>query len=59
MHSVPPQVANWGLPLAALSDMQRDESLISGVMSPTMAGYSCVLPSTHRPTSAHPRDRAS
>lgn len=36
------QVANWGLPLAALADMQKDESLISGVMSPTMAAYSCV-----------------
>lgn len=36
------QVANWGLPLAALADMQKDASLISGVMTPTMAGYSSV-----------------
>jgi hypothetical protein len=34
------QVANWGLPIAALADIQKDETMISGVMSPTMAGYS-------------------
>ncbi|KAL7411307.1 hypothetical protein BDY24DRAFT_135363 [Mrakia frigida] len=36
-------VANWGLPLAALADMQKDASLISGVMTPTMAGYSTIF----------------
>jgi hypothetical protein len=34
-------VANWGLPLAALSDIvNKDEEMISGVMSPTLAAYS-------------------
>lgn len=35
------QVANWGLPLAAISDViNKDEEFISGVMSPTLAMYS-------------------
>jgi hypothetical protein len=35
------QVANWGLPLAAISDViNKDEEFISGVMSPTLATYS-------------------
>jgi hypothetical protein len=33
-------VANWGLPIAAISDIRKDPEMISGVMSPTMAGYS-------------------
>ncbi|WVQ67760.1 uncharacterized protein L199_005965 [Kwoniella botswanensis] len=37
-------VANWGLPLAALSDIvNRDEESISGVMSPTLAAYSMIF----------------
>ncbi|CDZ96990.1 upf0041-domain-containing protein [Phaffia rhodozyma] len=36
-------VANWGLPLAALADIQKDETMISGVMSPVMAGYSSIF----------------
>jgi len=37
-------VANWGLPLAALSDMaNKDEATISGVMTPTLGFYSLVF----------------
>ncbi|WVF71530.1 hypothetical protein IAT40_006338 [Kwoniella sp. CBS 6097] len=37
-------VANWGLPIAALSDIvNRDEESISGVMSPTLAVYSMIF----------------
>jgi len=37
-------VANWGLPLAAISDIvNRDEEVISGVMSPTLALYSIIF----------------
>ncbi|WWD17384.1 hypothetical protein CI109_101825 [Kwoniella shandongensis] len=37
-------VANWGLPLAALADIaNKDEETISGVMSPTLAGYSLIF----------------
>ncbi|CAK9781276.1 UPF0041-domain-containing protein [Cutaneotrichosporon oleaginosum] len=37
-------VANWGLPLAALSDVfNKDEEYISGVMSPTLAAYSAIF----------------
>ncbi|WVR07128.1 hypothetical protein IAU60_004169 [Kwoniella sp. DSM 27419] len=37
-------VANWGLPIAALSDIvNRDEESISGVMSPTLAAYSLIF----------------
>lgn len=34
------QVANWGLPLAAIADIRKDPEMISGVMSPTLMGYS-------------------
>nr|XP_019007239.1 mitochondrial protein [Kwoniella mangroviensis CBS 8507]OCF70700.1 mitochondrial protein [Kwoniella mangroviensis CBS 8507] len=41
---MPVPVANWGLPLAALSDIvNRDEESISGVMSPTLAAYSMIF----------------
>ncbi|EIW70726.1 hypothetical protein TREMEDRAFT_61237 [Tremella mesenterica DSM 1558] len=37
-------LANWGLPLAALADIvNKDEEFISGVMSPTLAGYSMIF----------------
>ncbi|KAH8090301.1 hypothetical protein HD553DRAFT_302074 [Filobasidium floriforme] len=36
-------VANWGLPIAAISDIRKDPEMISGVMSPTMAGYSLIF----------------
>ncbi|ORX36753.1 UPF0041-domain-containing protein [Kockovaella imperatae] len=37
-------LANWGLPIAALSDLvYRDEETISGVMSPTLAMYSMIF----------------
>jgi len=36
-------VANWGLPLAALSDLKKDETLISSTMTPTLFLYSCVF----------------
>ena len=36
------QVANWGLPLAALSDLRKDEEVISGTMTTTLACYSYV-----------------
>ena len=36
------QVANWGLPLAALSDLRKDEEVISGTMTTTLALYSSV-----------------
>ncbi|KAL7421678.1 hypothetical protein Q5752_003447 [Cryptotrichosporon argae] len=37
-------VANWGLPLAAVTDvLTRDEEVISGVMSPTLAAYSAMF----------------
>jgi Mitochondrial pyruvate carriers len=34
------KVANWGLPLAALSDLRKDEELISGTMTTALAFYS-------------------
>jgi mitochondrial pyruvate carrier 1 len=34
------QMANWGLPLAALADLQKDEEMISGTMTPTLTLYS-------------------
>lgn len=38
------QIANWGLPIAAITDIAtKDEEYISGVMSPTLAGYSSVI----------------
>ncbi|KAF9518518.1 hypothetical protein BS47DRAFT_1289557 [Hydnum rufescens UP504] len=36
-------VANWGLPLAALSDLRKDEEIISGTMTTAMATYSMVF----------------
>ncbi|KII86441.1 hypothetical protein PLICRDRAFT_44034 [Plicaturopsis crispa FD-325 SS-3] len=36
-------VANWGLPLAALADLRKDEEVISGTMTPTLAVYSAVF----------------
>ena len=39
-----PQVANWTLPLAALSDlMHKDEEYISGPMTTALACYSLVF----------------
>ena len=35
-------MANWGLPLAALSDLKKDEEVISGTMTATLACYSWV-----------------
>ncbi len=34
------QVANWGLPLAALADLKKDEEMISGTMTTALACYS-------------------
>ena len=34
------QVANWGLPLAALADLRKDEEVISGTMTSALACYS-------------------
>jgi len=36
-------VANFGLPLAAIADLSKDEELISGTMTPTLAIYSMVF----------------
>lgn len=36
------QVANFGLPLAAISDLNKDEEVISGTMTATLAVYSSV-----------------
>ncbi|KAF8599650.1 UPF0041-domain-containing protein [Ceratobasidium sp. AG-I] len=36
-------VANWGLPLAALSDLSKDEEVISGTMTTALASYSLVF----------------
>ncbi|KAF8321189.1 UPF0041-domain-containing protein [Clavulina sp. PMI_390] len=36
-------VANWGLPLAALSDLNKSEEIISGTMTGTMIAYSAVF----------------
>lgn len=36
-------IANWGLPLAALADLQKDEEMISGTMTPTLTLYSAVF----------------
>ncbi|KAG8716423.1 hypothetical protein FRC08_009493 [Ceratobasidium sp. 394] len=36
-------VANWGLPLAALSDLSKDEEVISGTMTTALACYSMVF----------------
>ncbi|KAI0756953.1 UPF0041-domain-containing protein, partial [Daedaleopsis nitida] len=37
------QVANWGLPLAALADLRKDEDVISGPMTTALASYSLVF----------------
>jgi hypothetical protein len=34
------KVANWGLPLAAITDLGRSEEIISGTMTGTMMAYS-------------------
>ncbi|KAI0825100.1 UPF0041-domain-containing protein [Trametes gibbosa] len=36
-------VANWGLPLAALADLRKDEEVISGAMTTALASYSLVF----------------
>ncbi|KAG6336671.1 hypothetical protein ID866_2418 [Astraeus odoratus] len=36
-------VANWGLPLAAIADLSKDEEVISGTMTTTLAVYSMVF----------------
>ena len=36
-------VANWGLPLAALADLSKDEEVISGTMTTALACYSMVF----------------
>jgi hypothetical protein len=37
------QVANWGLPIAAISDFSKDEEMISGTMTTALTCYSFVL----------------
>ncbi|KAF8622473.1 hypothetical protein AX15_006989 [Amanita polypyramis BW_CC] len=36
-------VANWGLPLAAIADLRKDEEFISGTMTTALACYSMVF----------------
>ncbi|EIN13768.1 UPF0041-domain-containing protein [Punctularia strigosozonata HHB-11173 SS5] len=36
-------VANWGLPLAALADLRKDEEVISGTMTTALTAYSMVF----------------
>ncbi|EPQ60651.1 UPF0041-domain-containing protein [Gloeophyllum trabeum ATCC 11539] len=36
-------VANWGLPLAAIADLKKDEEVISGPMTTALACYSMVF----------------
>ncbi|KZV77660.1 UPF0041-domain-containing protein [Peniophora sp. CONT] len=36
-------VANWGLPLAALADLRKDEEVISGTMTSALTAYSMVF----------------
>ncbi|KAJ1975668.1 pyruvate transporter mpc1 [Dimargaris cristalligena] len=36
-------VANWGLPLAAMADMKKDPSIISGKMTAALTVYSLVF----------------
>ncbi|KAH9486948.1 putative mitochondrial pyruvate carrier 1 [Psilocybe cubensis] len=36
-------VANWGLPLAALADLKKDEEVISGTMTTALMCYSMVF----------------
>lgn len=36
-------VANWGIPLAAIADTQKDPKIISGKMTAALAVYSLVF----------------
>ncbi|PWN26282.1 UPF0041-domain-containing protein [Jaminaea rosea] len=36
-------LANWGLPLAALADLSKDEEVISGTMTAALCSYSIVF----------------
>ncbi|TBU38930.1 mitochondrial pyruvate carrier [Dichomitus squalens] len=36
-------VANWGLPLAAIADLNKTEDVISGPMTTALASYSLVF----------------
>ncbi|KAK0553793.1 pyruvate transporter mpc1 [Tilletia horrida] len=36
-------VANWGLPLAAIADLKKNEEMISGTMTTALAAYSTVF----------------
>ncbi|KAI9444789.1 hypothetical protein H4582DRAFT_846214 [Lactarius indigo] len=36
-------IANWGLPLAAIADLKKDEEVISGTMTSALAAYSTVF----------------
>lgn len=36
-------MANWGLPLAAMADLKKDEEVISGTMTSALAAYSMVF----------------
>ncbi|KAI0052880.1 UPF0041-domain-containing protein [Auriscalpium vulgare] len=36
-------VANWGLPLAAIADLNKGEEVISGTMTGALAAYSMVF----------------
>lgn len=36
-------VANWGLPIAAIADLKKDEEVISGTMTSALAAYSMVF----------------
>ena len=36
-------VANWGIPLAALADLKRDPSIISGKMTSALCVYSALF----------------
>ncbi|KAF5390345.1 hypothetical protein D9757_002960 [Collybiopsis confluens] len=42
-HSFLGPLANWGLPLAALSDLSKDEEVISGTMTSALACYSATF----------------
>ncbi|TRM66294.1 hypothetical protein BD626DRAFT_487342 [Schizophyllum amplum] len=36
-------IANWGLPLAAIADLSKDEDVISGTMTTALMSYSMVF----------------
>lgn len=40
------QVANWGLPIAALADLRKDEEVISGAMTSALDAYSYAFRTT-------------